>query len=94
MSVTFSLKHNTDPGSWLAYSHANIPPKDRFVFSGAGILSYRNTKFANWYFLSDEALQILSGTKYTMTSSQFVHFLWHLEIEEVSRATLFKLRFM
>lgn len=95
MGTTFTLPHVIDAehfAGWLWYSHANFPPADRQVIHGNGIVRPAGIRLANWYFLSDNALEILGGSEYNLASSQYDE--WRLWIKEDDKAALFKLRFM
>jgi hypothetical protein len=94
MARTFNLPHSaSNLDGWLGYSHASMPPSDRQVVHGNGIIRPAGiAKLAEWYFLTDHALEILGGSNYDLISVYYD--LWCLRIEEDDKAALFKLRFM
>ena len=94
MAQVFFLPHEPlTPNGWLRYSHASQPPTDRQVVHGNAIVRPAGIgSVANWYFLSDEALEILGGANYHLVCGHWGE--WVLRIEENDRAALFKLRFM
>lgn len=96
MSIVFDLDHvidTTHHAGWLWYSHDGLnPPTDRQIVSGFGIVKPAGIRLAHWYFLSNQALQVLNGTNYFLMSSHYPE--WRLRIDDPGRAALFKLRFM
>lgn len=95
MGTTFTLPHEIDTvhfAGWLWYSHATQAPTDRPAIHGNGIVRPAGLRLANWYFLSDNALEVLGGSDYSLSCAQYDQ--WHLWIKEDDKAALFKLRFM
>lgn len=97
MGITFVIPHEIDTtyrAGWLWYSHADLGngPTDRQVLSGVTDSNRPGVRYANHYFLSDQALQVLNGTNYLLGWSGMS--TWFLTIDDPGRAALFKLRFL
>lgn len=92
MNTVFKLPHDIPGSEWLSYSHDLLPPTDRQYVDGDTIMTPKTVRLANWYFLSDTALSVMSDSAYFLTCA--VYDKWILSIYEPRIAVLFKLRFL
>lgn len=89
MGVSIILPHDTHAG-WLHYSHG-AAPTDRQVVSGITSTVNLGIKYAQHYFLSDAAVQLMNGSFYNLI---WRNTCWQLFFIDRGRAALFKLRFL
>lgn len=89
MGMSLILEHEVQSG-WLSYSHG-AAPTDRQVVSGITSTVNLGIRYAQHYFLSDAAVQLMNGSFCNLIWRN-TH--WQLFFIDRGRAALFKLRFL